>query len=97
VFGALLLLSSSCASAKLSGGAAHDFRCRDGSELTVHYHQQTATVLVGGHSYALWRKPSNIGERFSSSRATLIIDGDFAAFVADDLHQLRGCRSQPTF
>jgi hypothetical protein len=69
------------------------FRCRDGSELTVRYYQgQTATVLAGGHSYALRLKPSNVGKRFASRQATLIIDGDFAAFVADDLDNLGGCR-----
>jgi hypothetical protein len=87
----MLLLSSSCASAEFRGDTAEVFRCRDGSELTVQYQQQAATVIAGGHSYVLRRRPSNIGERFTSPLATLIVDGDFAAFVADDLHDLRGC------
>ena len=67
------------------------FRCRDGSQLSVQYQQRSATVMTGGASYALPRKPSDVGKRFASDRATLIIDGDFAAFVADGLHRLRGC------
>ena len=46
------------------------------SELTVHYQNRSAAVLAGGHSYALVRKTSNVGERFASPRATLIIDGE---------------------
>ena len=87
----MLLLSSSWAPAELRGHPADVFKCMDGSGLTVRYQQQTATVLVDGRSYELLRKPSNIGERFTSPLATLIIDGEFAAFVADDLHDLKGC------
>ena len=54
-----------------------------------------SAVLLGGQTYALRRKPSNIGWRFVSPQATLIIDGDFAAFVADDLNHLRGCHVAP--
>ena len=90
----MLLLFSSCASAEFGDARSDVFRCRDGSELTVRYQHQTATVLAGGHSYALDWKSSDVGKRFASSRATLIIDGDFAAFVADDLDDLGGCRSQ---
>ena len=91
VFGSLLLLASSCASAEFPLKSPDVFRCRNGFELTVRYEHQFATVRTGGRSYALVRKPSNIGERFASSQATLIIDGNFAAFVADDLHHLKGC------
>ena len=93
----MLLLSSSCASADYRRGSADVFQCSDGSELTVQFQRRTATVLAGGHSYVLVRKSSNLGERFASPEATLIIDGDFAAFVADDLHGLQGCRSRSKF
>ena len=89
--GTLLLLGSACASAEFAADSAAVFQCRDGSQLTVNYENRSATVLAGGHSYELVRKPSGVGERFASSRATLIIDGNFAAFVADELPRLRGC------
>lgn len=95
--GVMVLLSSSSASAESRGGSADVFRCRDGSELVVHYRPQAATVVAGGHSYELARRPSNVGERFASPQATLIVDGESATFIADDLHHLRGCRSQPKF
>jgi hypothetical protein len=95
LFAALMLLASSCASAELPLGSSDLLRCRDSSELTVYYQGQTATVLAGGHSYALRRKPSSVGKRFASHKATLIIDGHFAAFVADDLDNLGGCRVVP--
>ena len=71
------------------------FGCRDGSTLTVYYQPHSATLLVDGQTYALRRKPSNVGKHFAARQATLIIDGDFAAFVADDLNHLRGCRLAP--
>ena len=93
-FGAMLLLFSSCASAEFGDARTDVFRCRNGSELTVRHQQQAVTVLAGGQSYALDWKSSDVGKRFASRRATLIIDGDFAAFVADDLGDLGGCRSR---
>jgi hypothetical protein len=75
-----------------SAGAAL-FRCHDGRVLQVQYGRKTAKVLVEGRSYVLVRKPSRLGNRFTSPTAALIIDGAYAAFAAEDLYDLQGCRS----
>jgi hypothetical protein len=38
-------------------------------------------------------KPASIGKRYASSDATLVIDGQFAAFVTDQVSDLLGCYS----
>jgi hypothetical protein len=91
MLGVLLLLCSSCAYAQDQTGSTESFQCRDGSQLSVKYQRRSATVIAGGRSFTLPRKASNVGQRFASDRATLIIDGEFAAFAADGLHRLGGC------
>ena len=78
----------------MSTAAAADFKCADGRMLQVEYDDRRAKVVVEGRSYAMPRQVSQLGTRFSSPTATLIIDGKFAAFVADGLYSLRGCRSE---
>lgn len=88
---AVVLPLASCACAN-STSNSDTFRCRDGSKLTVIRHDGGARALVGKRSYDLRQKPSNLGERFVSSEATLIIDGEFATFVTADLRSLGGCK-----
>ena len=92
---AILALASPCVSTDLVEGATEVFRCIDGTELTVHYHSRAARVVAGNQSYELALKSSHLGRRFVSPEATLIVDGEFAAFVADNLHHLQGCRVLP--
>jgi len=68
------------------------FQCNGRRSISVHYHKKSVTVRALDRSYELLAKSSNLGTRFSSAKATLIIDGEFAAFVADDLLDLDGCR-----
>jgi hypothetical protein len=42
------------------------------------------------------KKPTSLGVRFSSGEATLIIDGNFAAFVADEEKNYGRCRAAGT-
>ena len=87
-----LLLLVSCV-APMNTAAAANYKCNDGRMLHVKYNADRAEVVVDGHAYALSRKASRLGTRFTSQSATLIIDGTFAAFVADDLYDLNGCQS----
>ena len=76
--------------------AASSYRCSGQRTLNVQYSRAGAVVTVnGGRSYDLARGGSGIGERFSSDDATLIIDGDLAAFAATDVLDLRGCKAWP--
>lgn len=83
-------------------GCAQSFRHRiivgsymcDGAEtFSVSHTADQAFVRFGDQTYRLKRRPSSIGERFTSVGATLILDGDFAAFTADDRLRLGGCRA----
>jgi hypothetical protein len=68
------------------------FVCADRQWFEVTRNQNVATVRLGKREYNLRFKRGSIGQRYVGSSATLIIDGDFAAFVADDATGLRSCR-----
>lgn len=88
------ILLASCATAPPIRAEAADrhFQC-ESSDFSVEQRGTAAVVRFGDGSYRLERKPSSIGERFASDDATLIIDGDFAAFVAEDRLDLDGCQA----
>lgn len=52
-----------------------------------------ARVRVKEQEFSLRRLRSGIGTRYGSAKAALIIDGDFAAFVTDQITDLRPCRT----
>jgi hypothetical protein len=79
----------------IAGDETH-FVCEQGGSFTVSRSGTTALVRFGDGGYRLERRRSSIGERFSSLGATLIIDGDFAAFVAEDRLDVSGCTSTAT-
>lgn len=67
------------------------FACASGAAFAVENSGTVAVVRFDDGSYRLQRRPSSIGEKFASPQATLIIDGDFAAFVAEDRLDVDGC------
>ena len=69
------------------------YRCADNRLMAVARNSDGAVVTVGDRSYQLKPKRSSLGERYVSSRASLIIDGTFAAFVAEDLLDLEDCHA----
>ena len=69
------------------------FQCQGGRSLSVVQTGNRATVQVGERRYELKAKPTSLGDRYVSAHASLIIDGTFAAFVADDLLDLQDCHS----
>jgi hypothetical protein len=70
-----------------------EYRCANGRLMAVAKSSGGAVVTVGERSYQLKPKRSSLGERYVSSRASLIIDGTFAAFVAEDLLDLEDCHA----
>ena len=75
--------------------SAASFTCAADHSFQVTYRARgrVAAVRTPTKEYLLDRKPGNLGQRFSSSQATLIIDGDFAAFVAEEAGEYSQCRS----
>ena len=79
------LLAQSAAST-----AAVPYRCLDNTRFTVAASESLAIVRFKDGVYRLPRKPSGIAIKYATAKATLYLDGDFAAFVADD-RPLPGC------
>jgi len=73
------------------------FECRNGRSFDVRLTGKLAAVELDGRSYLLQSRPSSLGAKFTSSSATLIIDGTLGAFVAADKFDLQGCRSTEPF
>jgi hypothetical protein len=96
---ALLLLAGACsvdaaaAAPPAAKRGAIRFECVGGQVIDVRIAGAAATVRVSGTSYSLSRRPSSIGVKFISPTAALMIDGTFAAFVADSSPNLRQCRA----
>ena len=67
------------------------YACDGNQRLSVRQAKDAADVRFIDRTYRLSRKPSNLGERYSSANAALVIDGSFAVFVAEDRLQLGKC------
>lgn len=67
------------------------YACDSGQQLLVVQSAHQASVRFLGRSYELEKAPSDIGQKFISSTAALIIDGSSAVFVAEDHLWLRQC------
>ncbi len=73
--------------------SSESFTCQGGERLSIIRAHDKATVIYNDATFILAKQPSNLGERFSSDAGTLIIDGDFAAFVTPEFSDLNDCRS----
>ena len=72
-----------------------EFGCSAGLSFEVEYRDRgrVAAVRTAAREFVLSRKPGSLGERFSSGDATLIIDGDFAAFVSNEESNYSQCKA----
>ncbi len=101
VFSIIFLLATAATIVSLSArpvGATvseQRFSCQGGEQLLVGEQPNGAAVQIGNSTYQLSPRRSSLGRKFSSPQATLIIDGQFAAFVAGDRTNLRGCFARP--
>lgn len=66
------------------------YRCLDNSMFTLSASPTLAIVRFADAEYRLPRRPSSLAVKYATGTATLFLDGDFAAFVADD-RPLPGC------
>lgn len=64
--------------------------CLDESVFTLSTTDEIAIVRFRDGEYRLPRRRSAIAIKYASEHATLYLDGEFAAFVADD-RPLPGC------
>jgi len=64
--------------------------CLDNSVFTLRTTEDLAIVRFRDGEYRLPRRSSSIAIKYATEEATLYVDGEFAAFVADD-RPLPGC------
>lgn len=69
------------------------FKCAGHMSFTVQRDEASAIVIHSGIRYELPRRKSSIGERYASDSATLIVDGEMAAFVGRTILNLDFCRA----
>ena len=69
--------------------------CLDNTVFTLSISNEIAIVRFQDGEYRLPRGPSSIAVKYASKEATLYLDGEFAAFVADD-RPLPGCHKLET-
>jgi hypothetical protein len=67
-----------------------DYLCLDNSRFTLIASPTVAVVRFADREYVLPRRPSALAIRYASKDAALYLDGEFAAFVAED-RPLPGC------
>jgi hypothetical protein len=88
----LVVVASACSA---HAGSPETLRstyvCSDGRSFTVVRDAQHATVQFADGRYRLVRRSSSIGPKYASNDATLLIDGDFAAFVTKSVTNLESC------
>jgi len=66
------------------------YMCLDDTMFTLSTSNDIAIVRFQDGEYRLPRRSSDIAIKYASKEATLYIDGEFAAFAADD-RPLPGC------
>jgi hypothetical protein len=67
-------------------------RCEGGRYFLLRLDPQQATVIAEKRRYEMRRKESSLGQYYHSTEATLIIDGNFVAFVPREDWDWQGCR-----
>ena len=66
------------------------YRCLDDSKFMLMASPTLAIVRFTDREYRLPRQSSSLAVKYESKKATLYLDGDFAAFIAED-RPLPGC------
>mgnify|MGYP003582730600 CR=1 FL=1 len=89
VLALLLFLPLTSAQARM-GDWVH-VECAEGRSFELLISQEHAVVELKRRRLVLQRRPSSIGQQYRTREVTLIIDGDFVAFVPDDDLDWRDC------
>ena len=87
---AIWLLIAIAAMAPSEPTAPVAYQCLDDSKFMLTASPTLAVVRFANGEYRLPRRPSSLAIKYASKSATLYLDGDFAAFIADD-RPLPGC------
>ncbi len=90
---ALLFLGACFATSGAEAQRPSVYRCADGRTFSVEQGKHGVHVTYYGRHFRLSRRPSEIGARYASSDATLIIDSDMAVFVTEHIVDLQACRA----
>lgn len=85
VFGALAFTEAQAAPRSVR------YACPESADLAVQRNASSASVNYAGRRYELQRKRSSVGHKYASPNAALIIDGNSAIFVAEDVIDLGTC------
>jgi membrane-bound inhibitor of C-type lysozyme len=91
-----LLFLAGCSSASVAEARPETiYRCADGRTFSVDLTTDSARVTYYDEQFRLPRRSSGIGSRYASPDATLIIDGEMAVFVTENIVDLQACRALP--
>jgi hypothetical protein len=66
--------------------------CAGGRQFFVRLEPQRARIMLEGRQFELRRKPSALGRHYRGQAATLIIGGNFVAFVPRNDPDWQDCR-----
>lgn len=72
--------------------AAERITCAGGKQFLLRTSTNGARVQIGTRQLNLPRKPSALSERYGSNEGTLMLDGEFVAFVPKGDAGWRDCR-----
>jgi hypothetical protein len=89
---ALALICHLPASASAEASAQMQVRCQGGRHFLLRFDAQRATVIAEKRRFEMRRKESPLGQYYHDRETTLIIDGNFVAFVPKDDWGWQGCR-----
>ena len=68
------------------------YRCADNRTFTtITRDDRSIQIVTATGSYIMARRPSSLGIKYRSEEGTLILDGDFAAFVLRNDANFRDC------
>jgi len=85
---------SACSANPRHVDSTERYLCNNDRHLTVTRSDKAALVLFEGRNYKLTARPGSLGERYGGTGAYLVIDDDFAAFVADQEYGPSRCTLQ---
>jgi hypothetical protein len=71
---------------------AERITCANGRQFLLQTGANSARIQIGARQLKLPRKPSALSERYAGSEGTLMLDGDFVAFVPQDDAGWQDCR-----
>lgn len=89
---ALTPLSSAAADRLPAARSPTVVSCAGDRHFILQMRPQYATIFLRGRQLRLERRESSLGRQYHSSDASLIIDGEFVAFVTKDDLGFENCR-----